>query len=94
MEVAAHLIVAELVTTACTHARATRVHMVARREADELALRVSDDGSGIRPDAGHAVGVHDRAPIGARARSARAGIAAAGGVGRRVRPHGLTVDST
>ncbi|MDN5749790.1 MAG: histidine kinase, partial [Pseudonocardia sp.] len=56
VEVAAYLVVAELVTNACRHSGAARVQVAARREEADLWVRVSDAGRGIDPDAVAGVG--------------------------------------
>lgn len=57
VEVAAYLVVAELVTNACRHSSASRVRLEARRGSDGLRIRVSDDGRGTSPDATAGVGL-------------------------------------
>ncbi len=57
VEVAAYLVVAELVTNACRHSGASRVRLTALRQDGELRLQVSDDGRGIPVGAPAGVGL-------------------------------------
>ncbi|GAA4979818.1 hypothetical protein GCM10025792_26750 [Pseudonocardia tropica] len=57
VELAAHLLVAELVTNACRHADATRVRVYAHRREGFLLVRVSDNGRGTRAAAGASPGL-------------------------------------
>jgi len=57
VEVAAYLVVAELVTNACRHSGASRVLVAAGRRGTDLWVQVSDDGCGIGPDAVAGVGL-------------------------------------
>ncbi len=57
VEVAAYLVVAELVANACRHSGASRVLVAAARHETELWVQVSDDGRGIDPDAVAGVGL-------------------------------------
>jgi two-component system, NarL family, sensor kinase len=57
VEVAAYMVVAELVTNACRHSAASRVLVAAGRHDGDLSVRVSDNGCGIDPDAVAGVGL-------------------------------------
>ncbi len=57
VEVAAYRIVSEAMTNAVRHADACTVDVLLRATTDALVVRVEDDGTGIRPDAGGGVGL-------------------------------------
>lgn len=57
VEVAAYLVVAELVSNACRHSSAARVQVQVRLSGAELWIRVSDDGRGIGTEAVAGVGL-------------------------------------
>ncbi len=72
VEVAAYRIAQEALTNVRRHARAARVRVELRREAEALRLVIADDGVGLPPDrrGGGGAGVHARAHGGAAAGSA------------------------
>ena len=57
VEVAAYRIVSEAMTNAVRHADASTVDVLLRPTPHALVVRVEDDGTGIRPDAGGGVGL-------------------------------------
>lgn len=57
VEVAAYLVVAELVSNACRHSHASRVGVRVHRSGNDLCVLIADDGRGIGPDVTPGVGL-------------------------------------